>query len=64
MACTVSRFGVLSSFHTVDKDDSEEIGKPDSLELDLATWGFTVSGRTTRPHRDDRLGNRVLWIDA
>ena len=43
---------------------SAEADMPDSLQQDLAAWGFTVSGDTTRPHRDDRLVNRILWIDA
>ena len=37
---------------------------PDSLEQELAAWGFTVAGHTSRPHRDDRLVYRALWIDA
>jgi len=43
---------------------SVESAAPDSLEQELSAWGFTVSGHTTRPHRDDRLVNRILWIDA
>ena len=37
---------------------------PDSLEQEMASWGLEVAGRTSRPHRDDRLRYRVLWIDA
>ncbi len=37
---------------------------PDSLEQELTDWGFTVSGYTSRPHRDDRIVYRALWIDA
>ena len=36
---------------------------PDLLEKELSDWGFTVAGSTSRPHRDDRLVYRVLWID-
>ena len=43
---------------------SVESTRPDSLEQELLAWGFTVAGSTTRPHSDDRLVNRVLWIDA
>ena len=41
-----------------------ETGGPDPLEQQLAAWGFTVAGHTSRPHRDDRLVYRALWIDA
>ena len=37
---------------------------PDSLEQEVASWGFEVAGHTSRPHRDDRLCYRVLWIEA
>ncbi len=37
---------------------------PDSLEREMESWGFAVAGHTSRPHRDDRLVYRVLWIDA
>ena len=43
---------------------SAEVGEPDSLEQDIAAWGFTVSGGATRPHHDERLVQRVIWIDA
>ena len=41
-----------------------ESAGPDSLEQELSAWGFDVAGHTSRPHRDDRLCYRVLWIDA
>ena len=37
---------------------------PDSREEEISSCGFKVVGRTSRPHRDDRLRYRVLWIDA
>ena len=37
---------------------------PDLLERELSAWGFTVAGLTSRPHHDDRLVYRVLWIDS
>ena len=42
------------------------VGEPvaDELEQDVSSWGFSVSGRTSRPHRDDRLTYRAIWIDA
>ena len=36
----------------------------DELESEVSSWGFKVSGRTSRPHRDDRLAHRAIWIDA
>ena len=39
-------------------------GRADSVEQELSDWGLTVSGHTSRPHRDDRLVYRALWIDA
>ena len=43
---------------------SVESTGPDLLEKNLIAWEFKVAGYTTRPHSDDRLVNRVLWIDA
>ena len=37
---------------------------PDALEQEISSWGFDVAGHTSRPHGDDRLSYRVLWIDA
>ena len=37
---------------------------PDSLEQELSDWGLTVAGHTSRPHRDNRLVYRAVWIDA
>ena len=37
---------------------------PDALEQEISSWGFDVAGHTSRPHDDDRLSYRVLWIDA
>ena len=37
---------------------------PDSQEQELSDWGLTVVGHTSRPHRDDRIVYRALWIDA
>ena len=36
----------------------------DKLECEVSSWGFNVSGRTSRRHRDDRLTYRAIWIDA
>ena len=41
-----------------------EAGRADLVERELSDWGFTVAGHTSRPHRDDRLVYRALWIDA
>ena len=41
-----------------------ETGRADSQEQQLSDWGFNVAGHTSRPHRDDRLTYRALWIDA
>jgi hypothetical protein len=31
----------------------------------VTAWGFTIAGRTARPHlRDPRLSYRAFWIDA
>jgi SAM-dependent methyltransferase len=36
-----------------------------ALEEAVASWGFTIAGRTERPHRrEPRLAYRVFWIDA
>jgi hypothetical protein len=32
-------------------------------ERELASWGFAIAGRSERPHRDPRLGYRVVWVD-
>jgi len=35
-----------------------------SIEQQIVSWGFKISGRTKRPHfRDPGLEYRVLWID-
>ncbi len=39
-------------------------GVADELEREVSSWGFSVSGRTSRPHRDDRLSYRAIWINA
>jgi hypothetical protein len=37
----------------------------ESLEEQISSWGFVVSGRTERPHFDDeRLLYKTIWIDA
>ena len=41
-----------------------ETGRADSQERELWDWGFRVVGHTSRPHRDDRLVYRAVWIDA
>jgi SAM-dependent methyltransferase len=36
-----------------------------ALEAAVSSWGFTVAGRTERPHPDTReLVRRAFWIDA
>lgn len=43
---------------------TEEVDDP-KAETCLASWGFSVSGRSEVPHPDDdRLARKVLWIDA
>ena len=37
---------------------------PDSQEQEISDWGLTVVGHTSRPHRDDRIVYRALWIDT
>ncbi len=37
---------------------------PDPLEQEISSWGFDVAGHASRPHGDDRLTYRVLWIDV
>ena len=37
---------------------------PDSQEQEISDWGLTVAGHTSRPHRDDPIVYRALWIDA
>jgi Methyltransferase domain len=34
------------------------------LEAAVAGWGFTVSGRTARPHPHPQLAYKAVWIDA
>lgn len=42
---------------------NEDAGEP-RLEVEVASWGFSVSGRTERAHRvEPRLVYRVFWID-
>ena len=55
----VSEYGrlIVGTYH------GERTG-PDVLEQELSSWGFDVAGHTSRPHGDDRLCYRVLWIDA
>jgi GrpB-like predicted nucleotidyltransferase (UPF0157 family) len=33
------------------------------LEQSVASWDFTIAGRTSRPHDDCRLAYKVFWID-
>ena len=33
------------------------------LEQSVASWGFTIAGRTSRPHDDCRVAYKVFWID-
>ena len=35
-----------------------------SLESEVASWGFTISGHSERPHPHPRLAYRVFWNDA
>ena len=42
-------------------EERASITGPD-LEQTVASWGFSVSGRTRRPHRDSRLEYKVFWI--
>jgi SAM-dependent methyltransferase len=34
------------------------------LEAAVAGWGFTVAGRTARPHPHPQLAYKAFWIDA
>ncbi len=34
-----------------------------ALARNVQSWGFTISGRTERAHRDPRVMRRVFWID-
>jgi hypothetical protein len=35
-----------------------------ALEREVASWGFTIAGRTERAHPHPRLDYRAFWIDA
>jgi SAM-dependent methyltransferase len=35
-----------------------------ALERAVESWGFRVSGRSERPHRDSRVVRRAFWIDS
>jgi SAM-dependent methyltransferase len=35
-----------------------------ALEDEVATWGFSIAGRTERDHPHPRLAYRAFWIDA
>ena len=41
-----------------------ETAVADELEREVSSWGFNVTGRTSRPHRDDHLTYRAIWIDV
>ncbi len=46
-------------------EERDELRTAASLEAVIAGWGFTIVGRSERPHyHDDRLLYRVLWIDG
>ncbi len=46
-------------------EERDETRAEPSLEEEVASWGFTITGRSARPHYDDRrLVYRVVWIDA
>jgi SAM-dependent methyltransferase len=34
------------------------------LEDVVAAWGFAISGRTSRRHRDSRVEYRAFWVDS
>ena len=34
-----------------------------SLEGEVASWGFAISGRSERPHPHPQLAYRIFWID-
>lgn len=38
--------------------------KARATEALVAGWGFEVTGRAERPHRDERLAYRAFWLDA
>jgi len=43
---------------------SEEVERR-SLEDEVVSWGYWISGRAERPHRTEpRLAYRVFWIDG
>jgi hypothetical protein len=42
---------------------NEERDQP-GLEAAVSGWGFTVSGRTARPHPHPQLAYKAFWIDA
>ena len=46
-------------------EEQDELRTEASLEEVIVGWGFTIVGRSERPHyHDDRLLYRVVWIDA
>lgn len=34
-----------------------------AMERELTAWGFTIAGRSERPHADARLAYRIVWLD-
>ncbi|MBA3339218.1 MAG: SAM-dependent methyltransferase [Geodermatophilaceae bacterium] len=35
----------------------------DTLESRMRSWGYTISGRTARPHRNPGLAYKAFWLD-
>ncbi|MDQ3733536.1 MAG: SAM-dependent methyltransferase [Actinomycetota bacterium] len=36
----------------------------DTLEGQVRSWGYTISGRTARPHRNPALAYKAFWLDV
>ena len=46
-------------------EERDELQTEPTVEETVASWGFSVAGRSERPHyQDERLFYRVIWIDA
>ena len=48
---------------TYNEERDETRAEPSREEV-VASWGFPITGRSERRHRDARIVYRVLWIDA
>ena len=46
-------------------EEKAELLQGEAIEDLVESWGFTVAGRSERPHfHDDRLLYRIIWLEA